>query len=241
MVEPLVLPADEVHVWRASLNRSEPELDQMLETLAADERARAERFIFLRDRQHFVAGRGLLRAILGKYLQRSPEQLCFACNAYGKPALAGMPAAKALHFNLAHSNGLALFAVSWNRELGVDVEYLRADRPEERIAARFFSAGECSILRRLPAHERTNAFYVCWTRKEAYIKARGLGLSLPLEQFDVSLAPGEAPALLASREDPKETTRWSLCDLAPGSSYRSALAVAGRSWRLECRQWPDWA
>jgi 4'-phosphopantetheinyl transferase len=134
---------------------------------------------------------------------------------------------------------LALYALTRGRALGVDVEYVRDDLAGQEIAERFFSRQEVRALSALPADARTRAFFNCWTRKEAYIKARGEGLSLPLDQFDVSLTPGEPAALLGTRPDPQEAARWLLRELAPARGYVAALAVEGRGWRLRQWRWPD--
>jgi len=211
----------------------------LLRTLTLDERARARRFRFPRDRDRFIVARGVLRAILGRYLGVDPGRLRFRYSPYGKPALAGPFEDEGIRFNLAHSQGIALYAVSRGREVGIDVEYVRADLADERIAERFFSPREVATLRAVPAEQRREAFFHCWTRKEAYVKARGEGLSLPLDQFDVSLAPGEPAALLSTPGDPPEVTRWSLQALNPGPGYVAALAVEGNGWRLRCWQWTD--
>jgi 4'-phosphopantetheinyl transferase len=142
-----------------------------------------------------------------------------------------------LSFNLTHSHQLALYAVTRRREIGVDLEYVRADFADEQIAERFFSPREVAALRTVPENLLKEAFFHCWTRKEAYVKAKGEGLSIPLDQFDVSLAPGEPALLLSTRDDPQEADRWSLQALFPGSGYVAALAVEGRTWRLKCWQW----
>jgi 4'-phosphopantetheinyl transferase len=222
----------EVHVWRTPLEQPADRLEDLRRTLAPDERQRAERFHFDKDRRHFVAGRGLLRTLLGRYLGRDPGSLQFAYNPQGKPMLAGEGGG--LRFNLAHSHGLALFAVSRGRELGVDLERIRPEFAGEPVAQRFFSPREVAALRALSGERRHEAFFVCWTRKEAYLKATGKGLSLPLDCFDVSLLPGEPAALLATRHDPTEVGRWSLRALAPAQGYAGALAVEGRGWRLRC-------
>src|SRR5262249_48848883 len=208
----------------------------LFQMLTSDEQRRAERFYFPQDRQHFIAGRGILRVVLGKYLGREPHQLQFDYNLHGKPKLIGE---KRLRFNLSHSHGLALYAVTWEREVGVDIEHVRPDFAGEAIAERFFSPNETAVLRSLPDHLRVAAFFNCWTRKEAYIKARGKGLAIPLDQFDVSLAPGEPAALLADRAAPPESQRWAMCCLAPGPGYAGAVAVEGHDWRLWCGHWPD--
>jgi medium-chain acyl-[acyl-carrier-protein] hydrolase len=225
----------EVHVWRAALEQPADRLEVLRRTLAPDERQRAERFHFERDRRHFVAARGLLRTILGRYLDRDPGGLQFGYNPQGKPMLAGE--GSGLRFNLAHSHGLALFAVSRGRELGVDLERIRPEFAGEPVARRFFSPREVAALGVLTGERRHEAFFVCWTRKEAYLKATGKGLTLPLDCFDVSLLPGEPAALLATRHDPAEAGRWSLRALAPGRGYAGALAVEGSGWQLRCGQW----
>jgi 4'-phosphopantetheinyl transferase len=233
--ETVVLGCDEVHVWRATLDQTSSQIQSFLHTLAADERARAERFYFEKDREHFVVARGVLRAILGGYLSRTPESLSFCYSSHGKPFLAG----NTIRFNMSHSHGVALYAVTRGREVGIDIERIRVDVEVAEIAERFFSRREVAVLRTLPAEVQREAFFNCWTRKEAYIKVRGEGLSLPLDQFDVSLAPGEPAALLDTRPDSSEAARWSLQELTHTPGYVAALAVAGHDWHFTCWQWPE--
>jgi medium-chain acyl-[acyl-carrier-protein] hydrolase len=229
------LPADVVHVWRTPLEQPKEYLEALNKTLSLDERQRAERFYFEKDRRHFVAGRGILRALLARYLRRDPAALEFAYNPQGKPTLAG--GAGDLRFNLAHSHGLALVAVAQRREVGVDLERIRPEFAGDQVAERFFSPAEVAALRTLAEDQRQDAFFACWTRKEAYMKATGKGLSLGLDCFEVSVIPGQA-ALLSTRHDPSAANRWSLCDLVPGPGYAGALAVEGRDWGLWCADWP---
>lgn len=237
---------DEVHVWCASLEAAPSTIQGLQRVLSAEEVARAERFRFARDRQHFIVARGLLRTLLGRYLHMAPQDLSFSYNTYGKPALTIQSApdeASWLQFNLSHSRELALFAFTTTRLIGIDIEYMRADIEYEQLAKHYFSAYEYATLREIPAEQQCEAFYHCWTRKEAYIKARGKGLSLPLDLFDVSLRPEEPAALLNSREDPSEHVRWSLHALAPGANYAAALAVEamdGTDWQLKCWRYPFW-
>jgi 4'-phosphopantetheinyl transferase len=160
-----------------------------------------------------------------------------AYNAYGKPELAPDSNAPPLRFNLSHSHELALFGFAYGREIGIDIEYIRPTFAREQIAAQFFSPRENAALRLLAADQHALGFFNCWTRKEAYIKARGQGLSLPLDQFDVSLTPGEPAVLLQTRDIPQEAARWSLHALAPGPGYLAALAVEGREWSLSTWHW----
>jgi len=230
---------DEIHVWRASLDQTPSRIDSLLTVLSTDERERAGRFYFQRDRYHYIVARGVLRMILGRYLMIQPDRVRFCYSPYGKPALAGQQGGDSLRFNLSHSGGLVLYAVAWGRELGIDIESVREELADRGVAERFFSAPEIALLRTLPEDMWPRAFFNCWTRKEAYIKALGEGLSHPLHEFDVSLVPGEPAALLSTRRDPKEASCWSLCELEAGPDYAAALAVKGHDWRLKCWQWPD--
>jgi len=234
VAQPPPLTVDDIHVWRIALELRDATLAQMRETLAEDERQRADRFHFEKDRRHFIAGRGALRAILSRYLGRRAQEVRFAYTNYGKPH----PAEETLlRFNLAHSHGLALLAMTHGREIGVDLELIRDNLEGEQLAERFFSPREVDALRTLPPELRREAFFHCWTRKEAYIKAIGKGLYLGLDQFDVSLRPGEPAALLATQHDPNEARRWSMRSLVPNEGYVGALVVEGHSWRLWCGDW----
>ena len=231
------LGSDEVHVWRADLTLSASRVESLEQTLSTDERERAQRFCFQTDREHFIVARASLRAILGCYLDVEPDELRFCYSPKGKPALSSESLGGDLRFNLSHSDGLALYAVTRGREIGVDIERVRPELADGKIAERFFSPREVAALRALHPHLQLQAFFNCWTRKEAYIKARGDGLSLPLDQFDVSVVPGEPAALLNTTHDLGESSRWLLRQLFPGADYVAALAVEGLDWRLQCWQW----
>jgi 4'-phosphopantetheinyl transferase len=225
------LTENEIHVWRASLAIDPAALQRLENSLAEDERARAGRFIFERDRNAFVAARGILRDLLGRYIPCAPETIEFAYGPRGKPAMADSHQPRQrLSFNLSHAHGLALIGVGREREIGVDVELIRPEFAGEEIAKRYFSPQEIDELGRLPAELRAEGFFLCWTRKEAYIKAKGDGLHIPLESFDVSLTPG-LPAKLKSADE----ARWSLRSLAPEPSYAAAIVAEGSDWQL--RQW----
>jgi 4'-phosphopantetheinyl transferase len=234
----LTLHSDEVHVWRAALDVPESQVWSLWDMLTTDECQRAERYVFQKDRTHFVVARGLLRVLLGRYLRQGPQYLRFIYGPHGKPALATDTGGVALHFNVSHSHGLALYAITRGREVGVDIERIRSEVVQEQVAEHFFSPREVTVLRALPSPLQATAFFACWTRKEAYIKAIGDGLALPLDQFDVSLAPGEPAALLHTTWDPQEAARWALQDLAPAPGYRAAVAVAGHDWHLTCWDGP---
>jgi 4'-phosphopantetheinyl transferase len=228
----LALPEDEVQLWRVDLDAIRGEESRWQGRLSPDESKRALRFHFPSDRQRFVASRALLRTILAAYLDADPVNVEFSYSKKEKPSLAGGHATSGITFNLSHSGGIALYAFTRGREIGVDVEQVRGDFDVEPIARRFFSAQEQIHLNDLPKAERVEAFFRCWTRKEAYLKATGSGLSLPLSQFDVSLGAGETNALLATRPDASEAERWVLREVPGGVGYSAALCVSGRGWRL---------
>ncbi|HYO92152.1 MAG TPA: 4'-phosphopantetheinyl transferase superfamily protein [Pyrinomonadaceae bacterium] len=174
---------------------------------------------------------------MGAYLNIVPEQLRFRYGSFGKPALISDSGGKELRFNVAHSGGRALYAFSSRRELGIDIEQVREDFDYLEIAEHFFSRREISTLRALPAAAQARGFFNCWTRKEAYIKAHGAGLSIPLNSFDVSLVPGEPARLLSVRDDPQAASRWSLQEIEVEAGYVAALAVEGDGWRMKRWQW----
>jgi 4'-phosphopantetheinyl transferase len=235
--ESLKAVRDEVHVWLLTLDQSPSYVRSLLTILSEDEQDRANRFHFQKDHDHYVVARATLRIILGRYLGAGPNLLRFSYTYYGKPSLEKEFEGESLRFNLSHSHGLALLAVTRGRELGVDIEWIRAGIADEEIAERFFSEKEVRVLRGLPKDLQDQAFFNCWTRKEAYIKAKGEGLSMPLAIFDVSLAPGEPAALLETRGDPLESARWSLRELITAPDFAAAIAVEGDDWGLRCWRW----
>lgn len=219
----LNLESHHVDVWRLSLNLLVDSVKLIESTLSADESARAARFHFEVDKNRFIVAHGVLRKILRRYLHCDPTELTFSLNQYGKPALVN----SALEFNLSHSGDFALIAVTQGRKIGVDVERIRQGISSHVIAQQYFSKSEVAELQSLPIEKREAAFFICWTRKEAYIKAQGLGLSLPLESFDVSLTPGHPAILRATRPDEKEAAHWTLRSLDVDPKYAGAVAVEG--------------
>jgi 4'-phosphopantetheinyl transferase len=225
----LTLLQDDVHIWRIDLDRPEAQLQHLLQTLSSDELTRADRFYQKQHRQRFIAGRGILRTILGRYLNLDPSQLKFNYEALGKPVLDETCGGNKLWFNLSHSQGLALCAVSCDRLIGVDLEFVRPISDVIALAEQFFSATEYNIMRSLPPHQKQETFFRYWTCKEAYLKATGSGLA-QLEKIEISLSPGK-PASLQSHPD------WSLLELEPATNCVAAVAVAGFGWYLKCWQY----
>jgi 4'-phosphopantetheinyl transferase len=230
----LQLRADEVHVWRASIEASESGIEYLERLLSKDEVTKALRFHFEKDRKRWIVSQGILRILLSRYVNTDPSQLRLGSNPYGKPFLAFPSLSPVLHFNLSHSDSLALYAFSYSRQIGIDVEYKRTDIDYDSLANVSFSPNEQALLHSLPNTLKRDAFFNCWTRKEAYVKAKGKGFSIPINQFDVTFLPGEPAALLQSREDPQAITRWSFQELTPGTDYAGALAVEGTKWSLSC-------
>jgi 4'-phosphopantetheinyl transferase len=220
---------DEIHVWRVSLDQLQA--PKFVAILDDNERMRAARFRFPQHRNRFTVARGALRTILGRYLEVEPAALQFSYGRYGKPALIKGFTNLTINFNLSHSGEFMLLAVTSGRQVGIDIELINQEFATTEVAERFFSHREILSLRSQAPQLQTEGFFNCWTRKEAYIKARGEGLSLPLDQFDVSLEPSRA-ALLANRLSPGEVSRWSLQELHPAHGYCAAVAVEGFSWRL---------
>ena len=216
---PLVLEPDELHIWRGWLNAEAAEVARYSSFLSEDEMARAQRFVFPHDRAHFIVGRGLLRELLGTYLRCLPEKLNFRIGQFGKPSLIDHPE---VCFNLSHSYGLVIYAFTVGRELGIDAEKIRPEFATAEIAERYFSMAEQRELGALPTELRTEAFFLCWTRKEAYVKAHGGGLQIPLDSFDVSLTPGK-PEILRSYD----SERWSMQSFTPAPRYAGAVVGEG--------------
>ena len=234
----LELSNQDVHVWLTKLNSLTTQVQQMAQCLSENELTRAGRFHFKQDKMRFIVCRSVLRMILGRYLHIEPNRVQFSYGPHGKPYLEETVGDGTLRFNLGHSNDIALCAFTRCREIGVDIEYIRDLPDADQIAYRFFSADEIATLNSLPVSQRPQAFFNCWTRKEAYIKAIGKGLSQPLDQFEVSLAPGAPASLLSVRGAPEEASRWSLKALTPASGYAAALAVEGHNWRPAFWQFP---
>jgi 4'-phosphopantetheinyl transferase len=222
----------DVHLYRVELALPPGAVRQLETLLSPDELARADRFAHARLRRRFVAGRGQLRLLLARYLHAVPEEIVFAYSPSGKPTLGTAPSGPPpLEFNVAHSEDLALMAFTRGRRLGVDVERVREMPDLEEMARRFFAPSELAALLALPAAQQTAAFFRIWTRKEAFLKATGEGLSRPLDSFSVAPAV-DAPRLLELRDAAEGPAHWQLVHLDPAQDFCGALAVEGAGWAL---------
>jgi 4'-phosphopantetheinyl transferase len=225
-----VLAESELHVWRASLDLSCAILNRLENTLNAQEKKRAERFLVPHARDRFVAARGILRKLLGAYLGLAAAKVTLSYGPQGKPFLSPEHNSR-ICFSVSHSHGMGLFVFASGQEVGVDIEQVKSNFRGMEIASHFFSEEETAGLAKLPPKLAEEAFFGCWTRKEAYIKARGQGLGIPLRSFTVrfaekeQLVPDEAGAL------------WSCYALEPAAGFSGAVVAAGEKWKLKYWEW----
>lgn len=241
-VKKMSLVEDEIHVWSVNLALPELQVKKLQLFLSTDELKRAGRFFFEKDKNQFIIARGMLRKILSFYIDRQPYEFIFEYNKFGKPFLPHEFEGDKFRFNLSHSRGSALYAITLNYEVGIDIEYIREDFDDFGIANRFFSPDEVAALHSLPPEKQKEAFFLCWTRKEAFIKAKGKGLSIPLDQFDVSLTPGQPAQLLKTKYNRKDVSHWSLFNLSVKPGFAAALAVEdSQKWQLKFWEWRDTA
>lgn len=229
MPNELAILESEVHVFKANLIINAAQENTFWATLSAEEKARANRFRFPVHRAYFIAGRGILRRLLGQYLNVLPQDLQFEYGPQGKPFLNNFPDFK---FNISHSKHHILLAFSKKNTIGVDVEVIDSTIEFEIIAPRFFSKNEATTLLNLPYEQQPTVFYNCWTRKEAFIKAKGGGLSIPLDQFEVTLLPEDAPKLLAIDWAMEEVENWQMFSFNLEKEVIGALIVEGKIERV---------
>jgi 4'-phosphopantetheinyl transferase len=222
------IESGQIHLWNGRITAGDACFFELYKSLSHDEAERAARFHFGRHRRDYIICRGLLRSVLSSYLNLNPADLTFRYGPEGKPFLQNL----GLHFSVSHSENRVLYALCENSELGVDIEYVR-DLPEADILAKhYFSPFECAELRSTTPAIRMKAFFCCWTRKEAYIKATGKGLSIPLDSFQVSTSPAQPVTLKAREGQDLQLTNWSLKHLDPAFGYVGALAVPSPSFLL---------
>jgi len=209
-----------IHIWQLTVKDFISEIDDFLQILSNDEKKRAKRFKFPQHRDNYIITHGVLRKLLGQYLNQPPQDIIFIYNDHGKPSINNK-----IHFNMSHSKDLALFAFS-NNQIGVDIEYIKPKIEYEELAKRFFSAQEYQAIMQTPAETRKKAFFNCWTCKEAFIKAIGEGLSFPLKDFDVAINANNNKSLLLNIHNSNYNPQnWSLFNISINNHYKAAVAV----------------
>ena len=226
--------SDEIHVWRVFLDVTTDEFEKLRESLSVDESARAERFHFEKDRNHFIAARGTLRKIVGSYLNKRPGKICFEYGPHGKPMLAHVAGDDGIFFNLSHSGSLALCAVTLRKKIGIDIENIRDYINVRQVAGQFFSQNEISSLEKIDINKRSELFFQYWTRKEAFLKATGEGISFPMDQCDVSLISGGVWSPVIVQDNNRKISSLYVQDLFPGNGYAAAIAVEGGDCNISC-------
>lgn len=236
----LALGRDDVHVWRVPLDVPRDVVADLVPLLSDEENARARQMLCDTAGRRFIASHGALRRILSRYRHERPEQIRFVTDARGKPHLASLAGAPTLRFSLSHSGESALVAVAEDRDVGVDIERIRPLSAWREIAARYFSKQERAALCALPQDRALDAFFQGWTRKEAYCKALGQGVSQRWRQFNVSLTPGVTTELPGAGPEAGLEGGFTVCPLAPGARHVAAVAARGAGWHLVCWQW-SWA
>ncbi len=225
----LLISQGEIHLWRVFLDCPAIPVEQLAQLLSADERVRTERFYFEQDKNRFIVTRALLRTILGGYLGTAAERLQFDYGQHGKPAIAEPQNGSSLRFNLSHSQNLTVFAVARDRDLGIDLEFIRPIAEAEQIAKRYFSLRENAIFQALSPSQKSAGFFHHWTRKEAYLKAVGNGVAANNDDFDETVV---------SEESIESPNRWFLHSFVPAPNYLATLAVEGNGWDIVYFQLP---
>jgi len=236
-VGPLILTTNQVDLWRIRLLEGVDVVHRSSGLLSQDEIQRANCFHFERDKRRFIVARAAMRQILGEYLRIAPQDIVFSYGANGKPELLAALNEPRVSFNLSHSGELGLVAVGHSVRLGIDIEMVNPTFATAEVAGRFFSTTEVNTLRTISTKNQVEAFFRCWTRKEAYTKALGDGLSVPMHSFEVAFAAGVQPALLRSGSGSEEASRWSMYDIDVGAEYKAALVAEGSVHHLRRWQW----
>lgn len=233
--EELQLEAACIDVWHSRISLPEVEIEKHALTLSGQERERAEKFTFADKYEEYVVTRGLLRQALAHVLRQDACTFEFDYSSSNKPYLSRKYNDQQITFNVSHSHGQALVAISVDRNIGIDIEKVRADVEYEKLALRFFSVAEQKALMLYPREERAAAFFATWTRKEAFVKAVGKGIAFGLSEFDVNISPKEAPLMLATRWDPEDVAKWSMANIETEKNYLATVVADGGDFQL--RHW----
>jgi 4'-phosphopantetheinyl transferase len=217
----------DVHIWSASLEQPAKYRERLFLLLSFDEKIRAERFYFEKDRNGYIVGRGLLRIILGRYLGAEPSRVEFTYGLHGKPSMKALPNGKFLEFNLSHSNNMAVYVFTWDQPVGIDIEYIHSMKGMDDFALQFFTPNECNLVHSLVGYKKQETFFRIWTCKEAFLKANGIGLTVPINQVEVSLTTEGTGKLTSIGGDRERAARWRMETFMPTPGYQASLAVEG--------------
>lgn len=215
---------DHIHVWKASLDYNESKINSAIEFLSMDEVERANRFYFENDRSQFIVRRSILKQIIAKYLEIDPKNLLFGYNLFGKPHLINDSLKHSLKFNMSYSNNMALYAISYEIEVGIDIEFIQKDIEFQQIIDRFFSPNEIEYLRNINIDKRKEEFFKIWTRKEAVLKALGKGVSIPLQMVNVAYNRSNFIFRIHNDGNHGEKSSWNVQDLLPANNYIASIA-----------------
>lgn len=231
------LTRDDLHVWQIPLHQSGDVVRMLEGHLSVIEARRAIRYRREMDRRRHVVAHGALRELLAEYTAQTPRDVSFGHTAIGKPFLIDNRREKPLRFSLSHSGDWAVVAVALSTEVGVDIEQIDSEVSVEAVAERFFSRSEFEALRNAPSEQRTEFFFTAWTRKEAYLKARGEGIADRLRSFSVSVNPEQIPVLLTDSKDPPAVRGWRIYDVDIACGYAAALAAEGDTHQIHLMHW----
>ena len=232
LTSPATLEPGAVHVWAFMLEGGRELVAHCRETLSPEERHRADRFVFDRDRIRYTVAHAILRYLLSRYCGENPASLQFSAGAAGKPFL---QSAKPLHFNLTHSDERALLAVSYGRELGVDLERVRSNIEALAISRHYFFGSEREAIESAPPAERDGLFFRYWVAKEAVLKAQGIGLGFPLDRFRVEFCPDGQSARVETFDPVALESSWTVRMLPCESGWLGAVAARGTDWLVSMR------
>lgn len=236
-LESLLLAGTEVDIWRVDLAEHQAEIQQFPKLLSPDETQRADRFCFERDRRRFIVARTATRQILSQYVNLAPKELVFSYGKQGKPELEGDAKKSGITFNVSHCCETALIAVTRGLIVGIDIEQINPEFATKEISQHFFSVSEVARLRTLPQSAQAKAFFSCWTRKEAYVKALGEGLSVPLNSFEVFFGPEVPAGLIRVRVGPDKLLCLSIYDIDVSPEFKAALVIEGNGHQLRQMIW----
>lgn len=232
------LPDSTIHVWCATFSGLHTDLPHYISLLSLDEKERSQRFHFAEDQNHYILGRGLLRTLLGSYINMEPAQIEFNYGKYGKPALKSR-SDLGVEFNLAHSNDLILYAIGRHARVGIDIEYIRPMPDMDNFAQHFFSADEITMIGSLSGRAKEEAFFKLWTCKEAFLKAHGNGLATPLDQVEISLSNNGTANLESIDADKEKARHWHLKIFTPMQDYQAAIAIDGHDRQITFHKLQD--